>query len=143
MGVILSAFLLPKMAFWGDLGSFEGSDGKIVRSDCKNGSWVAKMPFRGVRWGLGASHTSAPNRHPGARNALRQPSQTQPRGERVLRLAGTANSCSKNEKPSFGSPHRDIKSTKEGQTRPFRVSSSSARQRYEENSRNRQKSPKK
>lgn len=24
MGVILSAFLLPKMAFWGDLGSFEG-----------------------------------------------------------------------------------------------------------------------
>lgn len=60
MGVILSAFLLPKMAFWGDLGSFEGSDGKIVRSDCKNGSWVEKMPFRGVRWGLGASHTSAP-----------------------------------------------------------------------------------
>lgn len=73
----------------------------------------------------------------------RQPSQTQPRGERVLRLAGTANSCSKNEKPSFGSPHRGIKSSKEGQTRPFRVSSSSARQRYEENSRNRQKSPKK
>lgn len=48
MGVILSAFLLPKMAFWGDLGSFEGSDGKIVRSDCKNGSWVAKNAFSGV-----------------------------------------------------------------------------------------------
>jgi hypothetical protein len=48
MGVILSAFLLPKMAFWGDLSSFEGSDGKIVRSDCKNGSWVAKKCLFGV-----------------------------------------------------------------------------------------------
>ena len=26
---------------------FEGSDGKIVRSDCKNGSWVAKNAFSG------------------------------------------------------------------------------------------------
>lgn len=60
MGVILSAFLLLKKAFWGDLDGFEGSDGEIVRSDDENGSWVAKMPFRGVRWGLGASHTSAP-----------------------------------------------------------------------------------
>lgn len=33
MGVILSAFLLPKMVFWGDLGCFEGLDGEIVRSD--------------------------------------------------------------------------------------------------------------
>lgn len=52
MGVILSAFLLPKMAFWGDLGSFEGSDGKIVRSDCKNGSWVAKNAFSGCSLGI-------------------------------------------------------------------------------------------
>ena len=41
MGVILSAFLLPKMAFWGDLGCFEGLDGEIVRSDGENGSWGA------------------------------------------------------------------------------------------------------
>lgn len=49
MGVILSAFLLPKMAFWGDLGSFEGSDGEIVRSDGENDSCVVKMPSWGVR----------------------------------------------------------------------------------------------
>lgn len=63
--------------------------------------------------------------------ALRQPSQTQPRGEKsFLRLAGTAISYSK-KKPSFGSPHRDIKSTKEGQTRPFgcRVSYGTAKVR--------------
>ena len=47
MGVILSAFLLPKMAFWGDLGCFEGSDGEIVRSDGENGSWVEKCLFGG------------------------------------------------------------------------------------------------
>lgn len=62
MGVILSAFLLPKMAFWGDLGSFEGSDGKIVRSDCKNGSWVAKNAFSGCSLGIrGFTHVSPYN----------------------------------------------------------------------------------
>ena len=69
MGVILSAFLLPKMAFWGDLGSFEGSDGKIVRSDgkivrsdCKNGSWVAKNAFSGRSLGIrGFTHVSPYN----------------------------------------------------------------------------------
>lgn len=61
MGVILSAFLLPKMAFWGDLGSFEGSDGKkLYVRIAKTALGWQKMPFRGVRWGLGASHTSAP-----------------------------------------------------------------------------------
>ena len=48
MGVILSAFLLPKMAFWGDLGCFEGLDGEIVRSDGENGSWGAKKCLFGV-----------------------------------------------------------------------------------------------
>lgn len=62
MGVILSAFLLPKMAFWGDLGSFDGSDGKIVRSDCKNGSWVAKNAFSGCSLGIrGFTHVSPYN----------------------------------------------------------------------------------
>lgn len=54
MGVILSAFLLPKMAFWGDLGGFEGSDGEIARSDGENGSQVAKNAFSGqsrTSWG--------------------------------------------------------------------------------------------
>lgn len=48
MGVILSVFLLPKMAFWGDLGDFEGSDGGIVRLDGESGSWVAKKILFGV-----------------------------------------------------------------------------------------------
>lgn len=52
MGVILSAFLLPKMAFWGDLGCFEGLDGEIVRSDGENGSWVAKNAFSGCSLGI-------------------------------------------------------------------------------------------
>lgn len=53
---------LPKMAFWGDLGSFEGSDGKIVRSDCKNGSWVAKNAFSGCLLGIrGFTHVSPYN----------------------------------------------------------------------------------
>jgi hypothetical protein len=44
------------MAFWGDLGSFEGSDGKIVRSDCKNGSWVAKNALEHVAKFSGFCH---------------------------------------------------------------------------------------
>lgn len=41
-------FLLPKMAFCGDLGDFEGSDGGIVRLDGESGSWVAKKSLFGV-----------------------------------------------------------------------------------------------
>ena len=71
MGVILSAFLLPKMAFWGDLGSFEGSDGKIVRSDCKNGSWVAKNAFSGCSLGIrGFTHVSPITRRGPTRTAV-------------------------------------------------------------------------
>ena len=59
MGVILSAFLLPKMAFWGDLGCFEGLDGEIVRSDGEKGSWVAKNAFSGCSLGIrGFTHVS-------------------------------------------------------------------------------------
>lgn len=62
MGVILSAFLLPKMAFWGDLGCFEGLDGEIVRSDGENGSWVAKNAFSGCSLGIrGFTHVSPYN----------------------------------------------------------------------------------
>ena len=38
-------FFIAKMAFWGDLGSFEGSDGKIVRSDCKTALGWQKCLF--------------------------------------------------------------------------------------------------
>jgi hypothetical protein len=62
MGVILSAFLLPKMAFLGDLGCFEGLDGEIVRSDGENGSWVAKNAFSGCSLGIrGFTHVSPYN----------------------------------------------------------------------------------
>ena len=57
--------------------------------------WKTPLPSHGYVGVIGADVCEAPNRHPGARNALRQPSKLSQRGGRVLRLAGTAISYTK------------------------------------------------